>query len=369
MGIESESLSVVCRLPFAVCRSPFAVTANGSEAFGLRLTPLTFSADVRTSLTKETSMLRSRVALAVFLITSAAYAAETPIHRSFNVAPGGTLTIETDVGDIRVDPSGSGVTVDVTQVTHVSKRHLEVTFDQQQNDVTVRAKLEPMSSRWFNWSDDDARFVVTVPSRYNVHLKTSGGEIKVGNLQGETRVKTSGGGITLGRIDGQVNADTSGGDVSLEGGTGNIDLHTSGGGIRIGDANASVTAKTSGGSIEIRRVAGDLLARTSGGGITIGEANGTVDAQTSGGSIKAQLAQQPRADSRLSTSGGGITISIAPNVSVDVDAHTSGGDVDTDVPITLLGKQEDSSLQGKINGGGPKLVLRSSGGNIRLRKL
>jgi DUF4097 and DUF4098 domain-containing protein YvlB len=313
-------------------------------------------------------MLRSRVALAIFLITSAAYAAETPIHRSFNVAPGGTLTLDTDVGDIRVDPGASGVTVDVTQRTHVSKRHLEVTFDQQQNDVTVRAKLQP-TSRWFNWSDDDAKFVVTVPSRYNVRLKTSGGDIKVGNLQGETRVKTSGGGITLGRIDGQVNADTSGGDVSLDGATGAIDLHTSGGGIRIGDAKASVTAKTSGGSIEIRRSAGDLIARTSGGGITIGEANGTVDAQTSGGSIKARLAQQPHADSRLSTSGGGITISIAPNVSVDVDAHTSGGDVDTDVPVTLLGKQNDSSLQGKINGGGPKLVLRSSGGNIRLRKL
>jgi DUF4097 and DUF4098 domain-containing protein YvlB len=116
-------------------------------------------------------------------------------------------------------------------------------------------------------------------------------------------------------------------------------------------------------------VGGDLLARTSGGGITIGEANGTVDAQTSGGSIKAQLAQQPHADSHLSTSGGGITISIATNVSVDVDARTSGGDVDTDVPVTLLGKQDDSSIQGKINGGGPKLVLRSSGGNIRLRKL
>ena len=104
-------------------------------------------------------------------------------------------------------------------------------------------------------------------------------------------------------------------------------------------------------------------------GYTIEEAQGTVDAQTSGGSIRARLANQPRADSRLSTSGGGITISIAPNVSVDLDARTSGGDVDTDVPVTLLGRQSESSLEGKINGGGPKLVLRSSGGSIKLRKL
>jgi DUF4097 and DUF4098 domain-containing protein YvlB len=315
-------------------------------------------------------MSGSRFALvATFLVTSAAYAAtEAPIHRTFNVAPGGTLTIDADVGDIKVEPGGNGVTVDITQRTHVSNRRLEVTFDQQQNDVTVRAKLEP-SNRWFNWSDDAAKFVVSVPSRYNVKLKTSGGDITVGNLQGDTRVKTSGGSIDLGRLDGPVNADTSGGDVSLESSTSNVDLHTSGGGIRIGEAKGTLQAKTSGGSIEIRHVAGDLFARTSGGSISIGEANGSVDAQTSGGSIKAQLAQQPRADSRLSTSGGGITISIAPNVSVDIDAHTSGGDVDTDVPITLLGRQEESSLQGKINGGGPKLVLRSSGGNIHVRKL
>ena len=93
-------------------------------------------------------------------------------------------------------PGSGGVTVDITQRTNVSKRHLEVTFDQQQNDVNVRAKLEP-TSRWFNWSDDEAKFVVTVPSRYNVRLRTSGGDIHVGNLQADARVRTSGGGIAL----------------------------------------------------------------------------------------------------------------------------------------------------------------------------
>src|SRR5438445_2494234 len=329
---------------------------------------LTFSEAVRTTVTKEITMARSRIALvAFFLIATAAYAVETPTHRTFNVAPGGTLTIDTDVGNIRVDTGGSAVTIDVTQRTRVSNRRLELTFDQQQNNVTVRGKLEP-TSRWFNWSDDEANFVVTVPARYNVNLKTSGGDIRVGNLQGQANVRTSGGGIQLGNVGGQVVAHTSGGDVALESSSANVDLYTSGGGIRIGDVNGSVTAKTSGGSIEIRRAAGDLLARTSGGGITIGEADGTVDARSSGGWIQAQLGHQPRADSRLSTSGGGITISIAPNVSVDLDAHTSGGDVDTDVPVTLLGKQDESSLQGKINSGGPKLLLRSSGGNIHIKR-
>jgi hypothetical protein len=314
-------------------------------------------------------MLGSRIALVLAIVaSSAAYAAaESPIHRTFNVAPGGTLTIDADVGDIQVTAGGAGVTIDVTQRTHVSSRLLNVTFDQQQNDVSVRAKFEG-ASRWFNWSDDDAKFVVTVPSHFNVQLTTAGGDIRVGNLQGQARCKTSGGSIALGRVDGAVAANTSGGNVSLEGSRGSVDLHTSGGGIRIGDVAGAIQAKTSGGSIEIRHAGGDLYVRSSGGGITIDEALATVDAQTSGGSIRARLAQQPRADSRLSTSGGGITVSLAPNVAVDLDAHTSGGDVETDVPVTLLGRQSDSAIEGKINGGGPKLVLRSSGGNIRVRK-
>ncbi len=315
-------------------------------------------------------MLRSRIALAIaFVVTSTLYAASgEPFHRTFNVAPGGTLTVDADVGEIQVaSGSANSVTVDVTQRAR-STRFMDITAEQQQNDVVVRGKLV-RASRLFNWSDVDAKFVVTVPSNYNVQLSTAGGSIRVGDLQGQARVKTSGGNIRLGHLNGPVTANTSGGDVSIDGSRAAVDLHTSGGGIRVGDVSGNVQAKTSGGSIQIHRAGGDLYARTSGGGITIDEALGTVDAQTSGGSIHARLAQQPRAESRLATSGGGITLSIAPNVAVDLDAHTSGGDVDTDVPVTLLGKQSDSSLEGKINGGGPKLVLRSSGGGIRIRKL
>lgn len=56
-------------------------------------------------------------------------------------------------------------------------------------------------------------------------------------------------------------------------------------------------------------------------------------------------------------------------MALDLDAHTSGGDVTTDMPVTILGRQTESTLNGKVNGGGPKLVLRSSGGDIRVRRM
>ena len=62
-------------------------------------------------------------------------------------------------------------------------------------------------------------------------------------------------------------------------------------------------------------------------------------------------------------------MSLAPNIAVDLDAHTSGGGVNSDLPITVMGHVSEDSLNGKVNGGGPKLVLRSSGGGIHVRKL
>jgi hypothetical protein len=324
-------------------------------------------------------MLRSRLALILALVTvTAAHAAvESPIHRTFAVAPGGTLTLDADLGDVQVSGGASGITVDVMRRARTGSRDraeelfrdLELTFDQQQNNVSIRAKYD-RPSRWFNWSNDlDVKFVITVPSRFNVHLGSSGGDIRVGDLQGEVRCKSSGGDIDVGRIEGLVNARTSGGDVTVASAGGAVDANSSGGDIKIGEVAGAVQARTSGGSISIRRAAGDVYAHTSGGGITIDDASGAVDAWTSGGSIRARLARQPHADSKLSTSGGSISVSVAGNVGLDLDAHTSGGDVESDLPITILGKQSDSTLEGKINGGGPRLVLRSSGGSIHVRRL
>ena len=308
---------------------------------------------------------------------SAAHAAiDSPIHRNFNVHAGGTIVLDSDLGDVKVTSGGPNVSVDVVRRAKTSSQEhanelfkdLDVTFSQQQNDVHIRARYNHPTS-WFHWNTDlEVRFVVNVPAQYNVDLTTSGGDITVSDLGGTVKVRTSGGDVSLGRIDGIVDVRTSGGDVSIAAARASSTLSTSGGDIKVGDATGSLFTKTSGGSIEIRRASADLKAQTSGGSIDIGDAGGAIDASTSGGSISAHLSRQPHADSRLSTSGGGITIHVAPNVALDVDAHTSGGDVASDVPITILGKQNDSSLNGKLNGGGPKLVLRSSGGDIRVQK-
>jgi len=46
-----------------------------------------------------------------------------------------------------------------------------------------------------------------------------------------------------------------------------------------------------------------------------------------------------------------------------------GGRVTTELPVTVQVELSTTTLQAKINAGGPKLMLRTSGGDIRVGKL
>ncbi|MEJ2637503.1 MAG: DUF4097 family beta strand repeat-containing protein [Calditrichia bacterium] len=296
------------------------------------------------------------------------------IEKSFSVEKGGTLSIDSELGAIRVNSSTAN-TVEVKVIPESgwlsgSKNifdNFEVNFAQTGNNVSVTGKFRNPSHK--NWNGPGLRYEVTVPYQYNVDLKTSGGSISVGKLQGAAAAKTSGGSLQFGEIDGEVTGKTSGGSITVDGCAKNTNVNTSGGSINLGAIGGNVDANTSGGSIKIEKAGGNVIAATSGGSINVGEVMGTIDARTSGGSVTAKIKKQPENACRLKTSGGSVTCYLPDNAAVDLDAETSSGRVESDFDVTVKGKMEEHSLLGKINGGGPELLLRTSGGNIRLLKL
>lgn len=332
---------------------------------------------IRTVITN--SMKTFALLAAAFLAGSAFGAeenAESFIRKSFTVAPGGKLTIRADRGSVDVKPgAGDSVQIEVKREPgrgtseDILKKH-SVTFAQEGNNVMVKGEMDPSVKGSF-WRNNNlkVRYVVTLPKEFNVDLKTSGGSIAVEALKGEARSETSGGSLKFGQIDGFVFGRTSGGSINVSGAMGDVDVHTSGGGIQVGSASGNVMAKTSGGSIKVGDIKGALTAKTSGGGISVNGAAGPVNAQTSGGSIQAAITTQPTGDCKFETSGGGIEVKMVEKVAMDLDAHTSGGSVSTEFPVMMEGKVKNNELRGKLNGGGPRLNLATSGGSIRIRKL
>ena len=296
------------------------------------------------------------LAAAVATVAGAASAvADDPVQRVFEVDQGDRLVLDTDFGRVDVKSSDRSS----IEVVIENPDDLEFQFDQADGVVTITGRMERRPWAFWNWDrlafwnwERLPRFRLDVPYRHDVDLRTVGGDIAIDRLQGEVLARTSGGDVRLGEIDGPVQARTSGGDV------------------RIGSVNGAVEARTSGGSIETASVAGEVSARTSGGSIRIGGAAGAVEAHTTGGSISVEFVAQPNAPSTLRTSGGSVTAYLAEDIAVDVEAKTSGGRVSTDFPVSVVGEVgARNRLETALNGGGPAMALRTSGGSIRLRRL
>ncbi len=284
------------------------------------------------------------------------------VEKTFTVQPGGNLKASTQGGDITVQTADTPeVRITAKEVIRASTdkeadellEDLTLTFEQNGNDIVAEAKYEKGrgSFHFGNWPPVQVSFTVTVPKNFNLNLNTSGGDIAVASLQGNVRARTSGGELKFDRIDGDIDGHTSGGDIVLTEGT------------------ARAKLGTSGGDITIERAGGPTEVSTSGGDITVNSAAQLISATTSGGNVKATLTEPLKQDTLLSTSGGDVRVRVVKGAGFQLEASTSGGDVHAEgLTITIdKGGVGKSRLTGTVNGGGPRLKLRSSGGDITIR--
>lgn len=231
--------------------------------------------------------------------------------------------------------------------------------------------------------------------------KTSGGNITIQNGTGTFSLTTSGGNISATRISNRINLKTSGGWLEINEIDGDLKAHTSGGSIRAYDGNGKFRLSTSGGSIDLQRLSGVLRASTSGGSIQGSQFEGEVDLKTSGGDIKLK---KLAAVLDGKTHGGDITVDvtledftkphginlftfggdIVVNLPVDLPAYISARiathtrrsyqrfDIYSDFPLTKQASEDAESeryivAEGKINGGGDDIILRTDRGNIYIK--
>lgn len=297
--------------------------------------------------------------LAVFSL--GAYAEE--INKSFDVGRDGTLKIDTDVGSIEI-ATHAAETVKVTvEIDGFDSDDFEVTFDHDGDSLSIEGDKRNNSSSWGRRS---VHFDIVVPEQYNLSLDTSGGSIRVSDLKGQVAAKTSGGSLRFGNIAGDIKGRTSGGSIKVEEALGDVDIHTSGGSIHVGTVEGNVVARTSGGSITLGKVSGEANVKTSGGSIKVESVGGAITGKTSGGSIKVAMAKQPTGDTELRTSGGSVTVYLADDIAVDLEAR--GDKVKSDFEVNGKTKAK-RKLHGPINGGGPKLELRTSSGTVYIKSM
>lgn len=220
----------------------------------------------------------------------------------------------------------------------------------------------------------ETRYIVTVPKKLNLNVETRAGHVKIMDIDGPVTARSAGGHIETGNVGGAADILTAGGHINVGDTAGPAILKTAGGHIAVGNVNGDLDANTAGGHIECKIVKGAVRAKTAGGHIDIDGADGAIAAKTVGGSIKARITGQPKAPSSIETNAGSVTVELAGNVKVDVDAESRGGSISSDFDLERRPDDSErrffrsSSASGKINGGGPRLEVRTTHGRIRLMK-
>jgi len=325
---------------------------------------------------KTLLLTTSILGLAAF---SALAATEENIHETRAAKPGGKLVVDVDFGSIDVAPGDNDkVVIDAHRKIEASSKDKEqeylksipVTITTEGDSVIVRAihKHESLGQQLWQMLGHhrtEGHYTLRVPASFSAKLDTAGGDISASGLTGAIKADTSGGDLNFAKIQGDIHADTSGGDVTAKDCNGATVLETSGGRIEVTGGRGKLNAETSGGPVTVLNRVGDTKVESSGGKLRLGNISGKLNAETSGGSVSAILSSPVAGDVNLETSGGSIVVVTPPSAPLTIDAETSAGSVRSDLPISRINADSDS-LKGTMNGGGTKLVLRSSAGSIEI---
>lgn len=258
----------------------------------------------------------------------------------------------------------------------ISNRLNDYDFSVDVNNNTLTAVAKNKNKKW-DWKNGlSVSFKIYSPNAVSSNLLTSGGNISLHNLEGNQKFRTSGGNLSIENIAGDIDGATSGGNIVISkshenmmlktsGGNveatdcnGTLDISTSGGNVQLDNLNGNIKAHTSGGNIKGNTISGSLLAKTSGGNIKFSDLSCSLETATSGGSMNIEMVKLGEYV-RLQNSGGSIDLQLPKNEGMDL--HVAGSKIKTGTVNNFNGNTEDGKMDGKLNGGGIPVLVKTSG--------
>lgn len=237
------------------------------------------------------------------------------------------------------------VSVEVEKRGHskAAAEAIEVLADQKGDVVRVEARKKDLpGERSFSvgWSgmSRSAKMVVSVPTGSDLVVRTGDGSIRVEHVNGRVELRSGDGSVTGREITGDVVAHTEDGSIRLEGIDGKCDVASEDGSITVQGRFEDLRVSAEDGSVVVRANAGSKIDR----------------------------------GWNLSTGDGSLVLYVTDGLAADVDARTGDGSVRLDSALKFArddGERSRSTLRGRLGPGGPRLVMRSGDGTIRLRRM
>ena len=246
--------------------------------------------------------------------------------------PGGELQIDDKNGNITIEGwPRHEVRIQVTRVVRAQDRDkAEELIKELQADVEVHSDRIVIESKFPNRRESigiweilkgkvpqlQIHYLVQVPSETDLKLETANGEVRA---QG---------------VSGQLDASTTNGDM------------------RVKDMNGVIKLATTNGEISMAGVTNKAFARTT------------------NGSVVAEIRRiSPTGYIQLETTNGNVETYLPKDIRATVEAVTTNGHVSIGFPVEREGLMTSKTVRGTIQGGGVKLTLATTNGNVEIRKL
>src|SRR5579863_2677766 len=304
----------------------------------------------------DRSLTRSLAVLFLLLSTSlcALASIQGSFERTFKVTDPADLEVLTRSGDISIR-SGPAGTITVRGKIHVGhdwfsgNRQAEVS--EIEKNPPIRQAGDSIHIDYLNVHDISVDYEITAPADTKVHTHSGSGDQAEIGVHASLDLESGSGDMRLRDLDGEIHLHTGSGDVEAREVSGPFTAETGSGDIRLdAKGGGDVHVHTGSGTVEIRGINGSLQAEAGSGDISVtGKQAGTWGIRTHSGNVEVEL----------------------PNdAAFDLDATTGSGEVVTGRAVTMIiqGTVRESrrSVNGKVGGGGPPLVIHTGSGDIRI---
>lgn len=131
-------------------------------------------------------------------------------------------------------------------------------------------------------------------------------------------------------------------------------------------AGVNVRLVNQNGSVDASALTGTVRAETSNGSVKGSDLSGAIEASTTNGSVRIDVSTVASGGIRAETVNGAVTLTLPSSARADVRASCVNGRIAVD-GLKLDGPETTRRrVEGRLNGGGPKVILETTNGGIKL---
>jgi DUF4097 and DUF4098 domain-containing protein YvlB len=200
-----------------------------------------------------------------------------PIESKFFRVDGApSLSVFTVNGNIEVNynPSINGVQVDLYVKREFSLwsgtrslNNYRIILQQRGNSIVASVEDRRTGSR--SWGGDDIQFsfVIQVPQKGSMNLRTMKGDISLDGVEGQHFIQNHSGLLRVRNSEGEIRVASTLGDIELNNIKGNVYAKTVSGDIRSANSTGEIRFRTVSGHVFADKIKGSLIAATTSGDV------------------------------------------------------------------------------------------------------